>query len=71
MKGQAGHEEAGDGARLESHGKPLRQALAGGLRGPHIRANRHKHADKARAARKDSPDQEPDGNRDREKEDEE
>ncbi len=53
-------QETRDRARLERDRKPLRQAVARGLRGADVGAHRDVHADIARSGREHGPDQEAD-----------
>ncbi len=57
---QAGHEHAGDGAGLEGELKPAGERADRGLRGAHVGAHRHVHADEAGHAREHRADQEAD-----------
>ena len=55
---EAGHQHAGDGARLEGEVEALPQALLRGDGGAHVGAHRHVHADEAGGARQHGADQE-------------
>lgn len=63
---EAGHQHAGDGARLEGEFKTAGQRLGRGLRSAHVGANRHVHADEAGGAGQHGADQEADGDKDAE-----
>ena len=57
---EAGHEHAGDGARLERHVEAAAQRRRGGLRGADVGAHRDVHADEAGRPRQDRADEEAD-----------
>ena len=61
QQAQAHHQHAGDGAAAESHVKCRANALGGGLRGAHVGAHRHVHANEAAGAREHGADHEADG----------
>ena len=58
---QAGHQHAGDGAGAERDFEPAGERLGRGLRGAHIGAHRHVHADEAGRAGQDGADRKADG----------
>ncbi len=60
-QGETGDQQAGDRAGLEGDVEAARQRLRRGLRGAHIGADRHVHADEAGGARQDRADQEANG----------
>ncbi len=57
---EAGHQHAGDRARLEGDLEAGGEAVGGGLRGADVGAHRHVHADEAGRARQDGADGEAD-----------
>jgi hypothetical protein len=61
QQAQAHHQHAGDGAALEGDVQRRADALGGRLRGAHVGAHRHVHADEAAGARQHRAEHEADG----------
>ena len=61
QQAQAHHQHAGDGAAPKGYVQRRANALGGGLRGAHVGAHRHVHADEAAGAREHGTDDKADG----------